>query len=137
MRTTCSTHKWAYTVPQREGRRRVFSVLVQSLLSSYKFDGGSSRRRREGVGRTGGGDHLPRLSRALPRAQDPPLPPLLLQRVRPTTGAPSRAQPPLCVPRVPKWNRFAPKRPRSTAHGVFCQQNERGPRENGENAGKS
>ena len=50
---------------------------------------------------------------------DPPVPPLLLQGVRPTTGRPSRAQPSLRVPRVPEGNRFASKRPRATAHGVF------------------
>ena len=44
------------------GEAESFFCLVQSGLSTYKFDGGSSRRRREGVGRTGGGDHLPRLS---------------------------------------------------------------------------
>ena len=67
----------------------------------YFCDGGSSGSRGEGVGGVRGGDHLPRLSGTLPRLQDPPLPPLLLQGVRPTTGPLSRDQPPLCVPRVP------------------------------------
>ena len=37
------------------------------------------------------------LSGALPRPQGPPLPPLLLQGVRPTIGPLSRDQQPLCV----------------------------------------
>ena len=103
----------------------------------YFCDGGSSGSRGEGVGGVRGGDHLPRLSGTLPRLQDPPLPPLLLQGVRPTTGPPSRDQPPLCVPRVPKGNSFASKWPRSTAHGVFRQPNERTAYKNGESAWKS
>ena len=152
MRTTCNTHKWAYT-----SGSWFFSVLVQSLLSSYKFDGGSSRRHREGVGRTGGGDHLPRLSRSFPRAQDPPLPPLYYYckecvRQLALRAGPNRHFPcPECrsgtvLPQNDPdqlrtaffVNRMiATKRPRSTAHGVFCQPNERGARENGKNAGKS
>ena len=47
--------------------------------------------------RTMASEALPHLSGALPRPQDPPLPPLLLQGVRPTSGPPSRDQQPLCV----------------------------------------
>ena len=97
-------------------------------------DGGSSGSRGEGFGGAWGGDHLPRLSGALPRPQDPPLPPLLLQWVRPTTGPSSKGQPPICVPRLPKGNSFASKWPQSTSHGFFCQPNERTAYKNRESA---
>ena len=73
--------------------------FYRSLVSSYlPWKAAFAMAERERVGKARERDHLPRLSGALPRPQDPPLPSLLLQGVRSTTGPPSRAQQSICVP---------------------------------------
>ena len=97
--------------------------LQKRLRKNNSHDGGCLEEEVRGAGE---GDYLFYLSGALMRPQNFPLPPLLLQGVRGTTGCPSRDQSPHYVSRVPKGNDFA-----STNGCFYCQP------KSGDNAGEN
>ena len=66
---------------------------------------GRSSGHTEDARGNGEGDHLRRLPRALPRAEDPAVPPLLLHRV--STAASRASRPARALPRVPKAGRVS------------------------------